>query len=122
METLPTHRYLRCFRTWEFFVSHSQLLIRSPKRSDSDVNVDIVFRGVEYMSIPGSFGTGAELTLVEGDESDLAHFAEVITVTYPERKVYWLVSDQHRYAVIAAWCRVYETSYELLESGLERSF
>jgi hypothetical protein len=41
----------RSFRIWKYKVSHSRLLIRSPKidEVDDDLNVDLVFTDVDFM-------------------------------------------------------------------------
>jgi hypothetical protein len=37
---------------WDYNVTHKQLLLRSPRTSGESDNIDIVFWGVEYVSIP----------------------------------------------------------------------
>lgn len=46
----------RAFRLWDYSVSHSSLLIRSPKDSANPTNVDLVFVGVEYVRLPVTLG------------------------------------------------------------------
>ena len=65
--TLP-FRSDRRFRVWEFWVSHSMLLIRSAHSEVSPHNVDLVFNGVSFLSIPWLF---EGLTVNQGD--DAAH-------------------------------------------------
>ncbi len=47
----------RAFKLWDYNVSHKQLLLRSPHTSTEIDNVDIVFWGVEYISIPTALDT-----------------------------------------------------------------
>ncbi len=45
----------REFKIWRYGVSHSKLLIRSPKNREHDTTIDIQFYGVEYINIPNKF-------------------------------------------------------------------
>jgi hypothetical protein len=42
----------RRFQLWEYRVSHGSLLIRSPKGPDAEMNIDLVFSGVEFVACP----------------------------------------------------------------------
>lgn len=59
----------RAFRLWDYSVSHSSLLIRSPKDSANLTNVDLVFVGVEYVRLPATLGT---ISLSTASASDVA--------------------------------------------------
>ena len=41
----------RRFRLCDYSISHSQLLIRSPKSDNYENNIDLIFQGVFYLSI-----------------------------------------------------------------------
>jgi hypothetical protein len=41
----------RGFQVWDYSPSLSRLLIRSPKHNEKQVNIDLVFWGVRYISI-----------------------------------------------------------------------
>lgn len=114
------YRSERRFQLWEFFVSHSQLLIRSPKGGSEERNVDIVFRGAEYISLPSHFEVHGGIEVREGAESDLSSFASLGDFSYPECRVFWVTSGPRRHVVIAAQCRVVETDCEFMEPGLQK--
>lgn len=42
----------RTFKIWEYHVSHGSLLVRSPKSSEFENNIDLVFVGVELLCLP----------------------------------------------------------------------
>lgn len=42
----------RTFQVWDYRVSHQQLLLRSPRNTEFDSNIDIIFFGVEYINVP----------------------------------------------------------------------
>ena len=50
----PEHQN-RDFQLWEYKVSHGQLLIRSPKDELHSKNLDLIFRGVQFISSPRHF-------------------------------------------------------------------
>jgi hypothetical protein len=41
----------RAFQFWEYHVSHGRLLIRSPGVKGAEKNVDVIFHGVEFVSL-----------------------------------------------------------------------
>ncbi|MEQ8820662.1 MAG: hypothetical protein RLY93_10480 [Sumerlaeia bacterium] len=49
---IPEEYVHRTFQLWNYDVSHGHLLIRSPKRNDDAVNVDVVVFGVQFVSLP----------------------------------------------------------------------
>src|SRR5438034_1124768 len=49
--TIETILRNREFDLWDFSPTHSRVLLRSPKNANSDKNIDIIFNGVEYLSI-----------------------------------------------------------------------
>lgn len=57
----------RCFRLWEYTVSHSSLLLRSPKGSAHSTSLDLMFVGVEYVRLPASLGT-LDVSLATNDD------------------------------------------------------
>jgi hypothetical protein len=92
------------FQVWEFRVSHSQLLIRSPRSSEAPKNIDVVFVGVAFMEVPDIF---RGLSVREGDSSQKGHI------------VYVLTSQGQQYRIVAAGATVIENELDLFESSLE---
>ncbi|MDR1427424.1 MAG: hypothetical protein LBJ08_06670 [Bifidobacteriaceae bacterium] len=106
----------RKFQTWQFTVSLGSLLVRSPRGSDGQFNVDIMFRGVRYMALPLLFPRGLEVS--RGDASDYAVVAAAVGDVVEPQKVFALVSDGRRYLVDAVVCVVDENDLEFSESRL----
>lgn len=42
----------RRFQFWMYRVSHGELLVRSPRDTENDENLDLIFVGVEYVDLP----------------------------------------------------------------------
>ncbi|HEY1068138.1 MAG TPA: hypothetical protein VGE52_18590 [Pirellulales bacterium] len=59
----------RSFQLWDYHVSHRQMLVRSPQEPAVADNIDLVFWGVEYVSLP---------TLMNGIVVRLANAGEQI--------------------------------------------
>jgi len=96
------------FRVWEFWVSHSMLLIRSAHSDEPSQNVDLVFHGVNFMSIPSLF---RGLTVTEGDPEAQAtfdrRFPGQVDLTRPGHTLFVLQDAAGATAyVAAATCRV----------------
>lgn len=89
----------RKFRIWDYKVSHSQLLIRSPQSADVATNIDLVFWGVERIDLPTSFQGVVMLREVDG----LIH----------------IQSGGQSYRVAAGGFKVLENTLDIFESSLE---
>jgi hypothetical protein len=112
----------RDFKVWEYQISHGQLLIRSPKAPATDVsperrtNIDLVFLGVEYMSLPRVF-RGLTLDRATAEELQLL---EATLGKAPEPDcVRMLVSSGKRFPVIAASVVVSENEWDIFNSPFE---
>lgn len=111
---------LRNFQLWEYFVSHSQLLIRSPKTSDSEKNVDILFSGVKYISLPCSFSSRDGLVLQEGSQVDLLSFTSLTSFPDAENRLFWLICGESKHVVIADVCEISEKDGGFMENSIKR--
>jgi hypothetical protein len=112
----------RDFKVWEYHVSHGQLLIRSPKAPATDAsperhtNVDLVFLGVEYISLPRLL-RGVMLDRASADDLRLLE-ATLGTAPAPA-SVRMLVSGGRRFAVVAASVTVSENDWDIFDSPFE---
>lgn len=59
----------RTFQIWSYDVSHSMLLLRSPASDRDNEQVDIVFKGVDFISIP----TRIRDMVIEKSSADFSH-------------------------------------------------
>lgn len=103
----------RMFQTWQFRVSHGELLIRSPKGANHSTNIDLVFVGVEYMDLPRHLG---EVEVHEPDEIDLSFIRERLRKQDSSDKIFVLTSDSRRYRVVAAALKISENELGIFES------
>jgi hypothetical protein len=113
----------REFQVWEYRVGHGQLLIRSPRRPGSPTrperttNVDVVFVGVDYMSLPRSF---AGLAIEMATESEVK--AVEALIDFPlgsSSRVFVLVSGRKRFPVAAVAVKVSENDWDIFESPFD---
>lgn len=101
------------FQTWEFKVSHGQLLIRSPKDANHSTNIDLMFSGVEYMDLPRHLG---QLEVQQPDETDVSFIGERLAKQGSSDSIFVLTSDNRRYRVVAAALTVSENELDIFES------
>jgi hypothetical protein len=100
------------FQVWEYRVTHGSLLIRSPKRANQLVNVDIIFSGVEWLSVSRLL---KGLIVEVGNDEDVARASFTARGLSSER-VFALLSGGQRHLVVAAACRVSESDMDIFSS------
>jgi len=109
----------RTFRLWEFQVGHSQLLLRSPRASGSDsgppqtTNLDLVFEGVLYVSLPWIL-RGLEIVAPTEGEVDLAQ--SLVSETLDSAQVRIVFSNGQRYIVVAHAISLRENDWDNMDS------
>jgi len=103
----------RKFQFWEYKVSHGSLLLRSPKDMENDVNIDLMFAGVEFVSLPRHM---KGIALEHGALADV----EAVSKSHGHREkggnVFVIVSGGRRYFVISATCQVAETEMDIFDT------
>jgi hypothetical protein len=105
----------REFEFWEYKVSHGQLLIRSPKASPHNTNIDLIFGGVKYISLPRFLG---RLSIYEGLPHDVRQVEELWAGEISTARIFVLISEKHRYYIIAYSLCVQENELGMFESSL----
>ena len=103
----------RDFQFWEYRVSHGQLLIRSPKSPTQDVNVDLVFAGVEYAALPRHL---LELKIEDATELDVSVVAERLGRPVKKNTITILIAQGTRHIVVAAAVKVAESNMDIFDS------
>jgi hypothetical protein len=106
----------RNFQFWEYRVSHGQLLIRSPKPSDSDLNIDVMFFGVEYIAIPRFLPL---LELADPEQNEIEKAQECLGKILKPNTVFVLKTQTHRYLIVAAIMQIKETEMGIFESPFQ---
>jgi hypothetical protein len=117
-------QFNRTFKMWDYWVSHSQLLLRSPgdlrepKGSSESRNIDIIFLDVDYIELPAIM-CGLELAS-DATAEELSNVKEIIgDIVSPER-MFVLISKGRRHLVVAGGMWVRENDLELMETSLDR--
>ena len=105
----------RRYRVWDYRVSHDQLLLRSPRSSEHPQNKDVIFVGVQFLSLP---------TLLDAREVRPANAAELERLRrelreLPDGNVFVVDANQGSFFVIAAGVKVVENDLDFMESSLE---
>lgn len=104
----------RQFRLWDYNITHRQMLLRSCKSESETDNLDIVFWGVVWMSLPTT------LDGVQVDSSD-APISSLCTSHVPADvagKLYRVISETNEYYILAHGCRVMKNVLDTFESSL----
>lgn len=108
----------RTFQTWEFSVSHGQLLIRSPKSSDCPTNIDLIFAGVKYMDLPRIL-RGVEVD--EPNAADASIIRERLDKQGTSDRIFVIKSNNRRYYVVAAALQIAENEFDIFDSPFSQA-
>lgn len=106
----------RSFKVWDFSVSHQQMVIRSLGPQEGSPNLDLHFRGVEYLRIPVVLNG---LSIEEPTESETAEVRNVLSSRQAANSTLWvLVSSGQRYLVAASHLEISENLYPMMSTAL----
>jgi hypothetical protein len=106
----------RTFQLWDYNVSHSHLLLRSPKCPGIDTNIDIKFFGVSYLNIP---------TIIRGCSIVEANSEEIETIhsLFPNRsdatEIFIIASAGNRYSIVAVAYKISENELDIFQTTLD---
>lgn len=103
----------REFQFWEYRVSHGSALIRSPAGNGDTRNVDILFAGVKYISIPRMF---LEIEICDATADEIEEIGEFVDLSNREDSIYILRSGIQRHRVVAAHMWVDTNDMEIMAS------
>ncbi len=112
----------RKFQVWDYWISHGQLLIRSPKRESIGCvkNIDVRFTGVKYLEIPC---TEFELQIEQPTEEEKNNLtARLERNLYRGENVFVLVCNGTRHYIIAGPITTEENDLDIFESSLKREW
>jgi hypothetical protein len=96
-------------------VSHGQLLIRSPKSQTAAKNLDLIFRGVAFLTLP-SVLRGIQIT--EPTRAEVEQYQGIVGPRCEPPAIHVLRSEDKRFWVAAASFEVRENDLEIFEDGL----
>jgi hypothetical protein len=106
----------RNFQLWEYRVSHGSLLIRSPMGPGISENVDLVCRGVEYLSAPRHI-QGLDIT--EATREELENLSSLLGKVVPSSRVRVISSQGRRFPIVAASFTLSENDADIFDSPFE---
>lgn len=115
--------FARQFKIWEYWVSHSRLLLRSPgdlrhpAGSSESRNIDISFVGVLYIDLPAVI---QNLEIVEAIEEDRQRAERALGGPLPYGHLFVIVTGDRRYMVVALNMFVSENDLPLMQTAVER--
>lgn len=106
----------REFKIWDYSVSHKQMVIRSLGVGEDSPNLDLHFRGVEFLRAPTIF---AGLVLVEPTDEEVIEVRSVLTPRVCAAETVWVLeSAGQRHIVVAADLEIAETDYPMMSTAL----
>jgi hypothetical protein len=95
----------RRFQFWEYHVSHGSLLIRSPADARFSVSIDIMFTGVQYVSLPRHLG---EIKIAAAGDDERERIEKLVDIEVTDLKVWALENACGRHFVAAASLKIAE--------------
>ena len=110
---IPEEYVHRTFQLWNYDVSHGHLLIRSPKRNDDAVNVDVVVFGVQFVSLP-RFLRGLRIQKLEEVPSAYQEYA-----SNDADKAFRLESSGSNHLIIASHVDVKMHSEDMMDARFQ---
>ena len=100
----------REFIFWFYQISHSEVIIRSPKNEDDMLyhNIDMYIEAVEYLELPFQFHG---LRITEVTKEDVDYICMKLGKKVPEKEIIVLISENKKYYIVAF-------RYKILENDL----
>ena len=106
----------RCFKFHDYYISHNQLLIRSPKEGDQKFNIDIIFFSTKFLQVP----TGLSGITISRVEKDIANKYEFFSKYshYENCNLFEIISGEKKHYIVAGFFHVFENELEMNETSL----
>lgn len=106
----------REFKVWDYAVSHRQMVIRSLGPEEDSPNLDLHFRGVEFMRAPTVF---KGLSVVPATEAEVAEAEALVAPRRCDPAMVWVLeSAGNRHLVVAESLDVAETDFPMMSTAL----
>lgn len=103
----------RNFQLWEYTARHGSLLVRSPRKPTIPTNIDMIFVGVEFITLPRHL-KGVEL--MHGSIDDVERAGAALGREVDAEQVFVLVSEGNRFLVVAAAYKLDENEADIFDS------
>ena len=103
----------RQFKIWKYNVSHSILLIRSPKNDKLNTNFDIIFSGVKMINFPYKFDGNCMTSISEIDDKDI--ISECEKQGFKLEEVYVFRGEKMKYYIVASIINIDENDNDIFD-------
>lgn len=116
-------RFNRKFKLWEYWVTHSQLLLRSPgdlrEPADSQgrLNIDIEFVDVDYVELPTLMW---EMEILKPSPEDCQKASAAVSREVSAEHIFVIVSQGRRYMIVAGAMQISQNDLELMKTNFDR--
>jgi hypothetical protein len=109
------------FQLLDYSPTHNQLLIRSMKNKKRDYNIDIIFKGVQFLLIPSIF-RGIEISIAEFNDRKYKYLVEDCGFkTTKDYRLFALKDTTDKVCFLNAMCfGVYHNELDILETSIGR--
>lgn len=97
------------FQTWEYTVSHGQLLLRSTKSDDTPTRIDVLFKNVDAMKIARNY---SGLRVREATDVERDSLLDELALEDPTQSLWIVESTGFRGFVAAGVMLVHEDDKE----------
>ena len=104
----------RIFKIWKYSVTHSMLLLRSPKNSEYPTNIDLIFSGVKFIKLPNIF-KGNSITSISIQEDQII-MDDFLNLDINLEEVYVFNGDKIKYYVVASIINIEENDNDIFET------
>lgn len=106
----------RVFKIWDYAVSHRQMVIRSLGPDEGSANLDLHFKGVDYVSTSAVF---KGLSVVRPTEEEVVCVAAAMQAeSVGAERVWVLESEGIRHVVVADSMDLSETDFPMMSTAL----
>ncbi len=104
---MKNFNFEREFKFWFYQISHSEVIIRSPKNEDDMLynNIDIYIGAVDYLEIPFQFNG---LRIKEATQEDVDYISLRLGKSVPEKEIIVLISENKKYYIVASVFKILE--------------
>jgi len=102
----------RNFKFWYYRVSHGELLVRSPKDSNNNTNLDIVVTDVKYVDLPKLL---PNLEIHEANDDDMIYLKSRIGDKLEGNEIAVLVTEQKRFYIVATFIKIQENELDIFD-------
>jgi hypothetical protein len=116
-------RFERKFKMWEYWISHSQLVLRStggvqfPPGSPRSRNIDLTFVAVDYVELPTTID---ELEFVDASADECQRVEKILGREVAHDHIFVIATNGRRHLIVAGNMTVSENDLALNQTCVQR--